>query len=113
MDYTGHIIKMDTKDSSPIEYRLMFGEKSVIMNDLIKKYIILKYENEINDLSLIVYINTSVSNWIAQLYLIFFDTPELPFFYTKMLYSMLVLVIVSDDIFLMKYLYNYKRLGVK
>jgi len=73
----------------------------------------LKYENEINDLSLIVYINTSISNWIAQLYLIFFDTPELPFFYTKMLYSMLVLVIVSDDIFLMKYLYNYKRLGVK
>tara|TARA_Y100001970_G_C14152509_1_gene813566 strand:- start:746 stop:1561 length:816 start_codon:yes stop_codon:yes gene_type:complete len=48
MDYTGHIIKMDTKDSSPIEYRLMFGEKSVIMNDLIKKYIILKYENEIS-----------------------------------------------------------------
>lgn len=73
----------------------------------------LKYENEINDLSLIVYINTSVSNWIAQLYLIFFDTPELPFFYIKMLYSILVLVIVSDDIFLMKYLYNYKRLGVK
>ena len=73
----------------------------------------LKYENEINDLSLIVYINTSVSNWIAQLYLIFFDTPELPFFYTKMLYSMLVLVIVSDDIFLMKYLYNYKRIVVK
>jgi hypothetical protein len=73
----------------------------------------LKYENEINDLSLVVYINTSVSNWIAQLYLIFFDTPELPFFYTKMLYSILVFIIVSDDIFLMKYLYNYKRYGVK
>ena len=73
----------------------------------------LKYESEINDLSLVVYINTSVSNWIAQLYLIFFDTPELPFFYTKMLYLILVLVIVSDDIFLMKYLYNFKRHGVK
>ena len=48
MDYTGHIIKMHTKHSSPIEYELMFGEQSVCMNDFIKKYIILKYQNEIN-----------------------------------------------------------------
>jgi len=68
-----------------------------------------KYEDKINDLSLIVYINTSISNWIAQVYLIFFATPELPFFYTKMLYTLLVFVIISDDIFLMKYLYYYNR----
>ena len=48
MNYTGQIIKMHTKHSSPIEYELMFGEESVCMNDFIKKYIILKYENEIN-----------------------------------------------------------------
>ena len=68
----------------------------------------LKYEREVNDLSLIVYVNTSILNWITQFYLIFFATPELPFFYTKMIYLFLVLVIVSDDIFLMKYLYNYR-----
>ena len=39
---------MHTKNSSPIQYELMFGEKSVCMNDFIKKYIILKYENEIS-----------------------------------------------------------------
>jgi len=48
VDYTGHIIKMHTKHSSPVEYELMFDEKSVCMNDFIKKYIVLKYENEIN-----------------------------------------------------------------
>jgi len=48
MNYTGQIIKMHTNHSSPIEYELMFGEESVCMNDFIKKYIILKYENEIN-----------------------------------------------------------------
>jgi len=69
----------------------------------------LDYEREINNLSLEIYINTSIFNWITQFYLIFFATPELPFLYTKMVYLVLVLVIVSDDIFLMKYLYNYKR----
>ena len=48
MDYTGHIIKMYTKHSSPIQYELMFGEQSVCMNDFIKKYIILKYNKEIH-----------------------------------------------------------------
>ena len=48
MDYTGHIIKMHTTYTSPIQYELMFGEKSVCMNDFIKKYIILTYENEIS-----------------------------------------------------------------
>ena len=69
----------------------------------------LKCEDKINDLSLIVYVNTSVFNWISQFYLIIFDTPELPFLYTKMLYLLLVFVIVSDDIFLMKYLYYYNH----
>jgi len=48
MDYTGHIIKMRTTYESPIKYELMFGEKLICMNDFIKKYIILKYENEIH-----------------------------------------------------------------
>ena len=39
---------MHTKHSSPIEYELMFDEKSVYMNDLIKKYIVLTYQNEIH-----------------------------------------------------------------
>ena len=63
----------------------------------------------INNLSLVIYINTSILNWITQLYLLFFATPELPFLYTKMIYTALMLLIVSDDIFLMKYLYNYNR----
>lgn len=66
------------------------------------------YEKEVNDLSLLIYANTSFLNWITQCYLIFFATPELSFFYTKMVYLFLVFVIVSDDIFLMKYLYNYR-----
>ena len=68
----------------------------------------MKYESGINDLSLIIYINTSIFNWIAQIYLVFLDTPEMPFLYIKMLYTILVLIIVSDDIFLMKYLYYYR-----
>ena len=63
----------------------------------------------INNLSLVIYINTSILNWITQSYLLFFATPELPFLYTKMIYTALMLLIVSDDIFLMKYLYNYNR----
>ena len=39
---------MHTTHSSPIQYELMFGEKLVCMNDFIKKYIILKHENEIS-----------------------------------------------------------------
>ena len=39
---------MRTTYESPIKYELMFGEKLICMNDFIKKYIILKYENEIN-----------------------------------------------------------------
>jgi len=66
------------------------------------------YEKEVNDLSLLIYANTSFLNWMTQFYLIFFATPELSFFYTKMVYLFLVFVIVSDDIFLMKYLYNYR-----
>ena len=73
----------------------------------------LEYENNVNILSLIIYINTSIFNWAAQFYLIFFATPELPFFYTKMLYTILVFIIVSDDIFLMKYLYYYNRRALK
>ena len=68
----------------------------------------MKYENGINDLSLIIYINTSIFNWIAQIYLVFIDTLEMPFLYVKLLYTILVLIIVSDDIFLMKYLYHYR-----
>ena len=48
MDYTGHIIKMHTTHTKPIRYELMIGENLVCMNDLIKKYIVLKYENEIS-----------------------------------------------------------------
>ena len=48
MDYTGHIIKMQTTHLSPIKYELMFDEQMVCMNDFIKKYIILKFENEIH-----------------------------------------------------------------
>ena len=48
MDYTGHLIKMRTTHSSPIQYELMFDEKLICMNDFIKKYIILKYQNQIN-----------------------------------------------------------------
>ena len=71
----------------------------------------LKHEGIVNDLSLVIYMVTSFFNWVTQFYLIFFDTPELPFFYSKLLYLALVLVIVSDDIFLMKYLNNYKKRG--
>ena len=42
MDYTGHIIKMHTTHTKPIRYELMIGENLVCMNDLIKKYIVLK-----------------------------------------------------------------------
>ena len=48
MDYTGHMIKMHAKHSSPIQYELMLGEESICMNDFIKKYIILTYKNEIS-----------------------------------------------------------------
>lgn len=68
-----------------------------------------KCENSINDVSLGIYFSTSILNWITQGYLLFFATPELPFLYTKMIYSFLVFVIVSDDIFLMKYLINYSN----
>ena len=64
------------------------------------------YEKEVNDLSLLIYANTSFLYWITQLYLIFF-TPELPFFYTKIVY-LFPFVIVNDDIFLTKYLNNYR-----
>ena len=48
MDYTGHIIKMRTTYSYPITYELLMNEQLICMNDLIKKYIVLKYEHEIN-----------------------------------------------------------------
>ena len=48
MDYTGHIIKMRTTHSNPIKYELLLNEQLICMNDLIKKYIVLEYKNEIN-----------------------------------------------------------------
>ena len=69
----------------------------------------LEYELIINNLSLVIYIIISILNWITQIYLLFFATPELPFLYTKMIYTAVMLLIVSDDIFLMKYLYNYNQ----
>ena len=59
----------------------------------------------VNDLSLVIYIWSALSNWITQLYYLIFYT-----FYDhiaiKIIYLLIVSMIIYDDVFLMKYLYK-------
>ncbi len=47
MNYSGILLKMETKLESPVEYELPIGDEMVFMNPLIGKYIIFKWVREI------------------------------------------------------------------
>ena len=47
MNYNGTLLKMDTRLENPVEYELPIGDELVLMNHLIGKYIIFKWDKEI------------------------------------------------------------------
>jgi len=47
MNYSGTLLKMETKLENPVEYELPIGDELVFMNHLIGKYIIFKWNKEI------------------------------------------------------------------
>ena len=47
MNYSGTLLKMETKLENPVEYELPIGDELVFMNHLIGKYIIFKWDKEI------------------------------------------------------------------
>ena len=47
MNYSGILLKMETKLENPVEYELPIGDELVFMNHLIGKYIIFKWKKEI------------------------------------------------------------------
>ena len=47
MNYSGTILKMQTKLTNPVEYELPIGDELVFMNHLIGKYIVFAWEKEI------------------------------------------------------------------
>ena len=47
MNYSGTILKMQTKLNNPVEYELPIGDELVFMNHLIGKYIVFAWEKEI------------------------------------------------------------------
>ena len=63
------------------------------------------YEQMINDVAFIIYFTTSILNWIIQIYLLMIDDINI-IFIEKMLFILLLLMIINDDIFLMRYLYK-------
>ena len=60
-----------------------------------------RYEQIINDVSLIIYGLTCIINWFYQVYYIQTNNIVL---YNKCIYGLVLLLIINDDIFLMKYL---------
>ena len=48
MLYWGTIVKMKNRLENPVHYELPIGEEMVHMNKLIGKYILLKWEKQIN-----------------------------------------------------------------
>lgn len=66
-----------------------------------------KYEQIVNDLSLLIYCANSILNWIAQIYFIIVYFPRfVDHWIFKTLYILSIFMIINDDIFLMKYLYK-------
>ena len=62
-----------------------------------------KYENAINIISLSVYVFACLCNWSAQVYLLCFDMTE-SYILEKIVYGGLIVMIMNDDVFLMKFL---------
>jgi hypothetical protein len=66
-----------------------------------------KYEQLVNDCSLLIYFINSILNWIVQIYFIMVYFPLFVDHWSfKGLYILFVFMIINDDIFLMKYLYK-------
>ena len=88
----------------PIIVYAIFSTYSYMVNYRLSiRFLNLQYENNINFLSLFIYIICCFVNWIIQLYLLLMEVPE-SFIITKMIYMGLILMIINDDIFLMKFL---------
>ena len=47
MNYSGILLKMETKLENPVEYELPIGDELVFMNHLIGKYIVFKWDKDI------------------------------------------------------------------
>lgn len=70
------------------------------------------YEQVINDLSLCIYSTNSVLNWLVQLYyIVYYFSLFDDYIVFKLFYILTVMMIIYDDIFLMKYL--YKNISLK
>jgi hypothetical protein len=66
-----------------------------------------KYEQIVNDISLLIYCSNSIINWVVQFYFIIFYFPIfIDYLCFKTLYILSIFIIINDDIFLMKYLYK-------
>ena len=74
MLYWGTIVKMKNKLEDPVQYALPIGEDIVLMNELIGKYILFKWEGEINCISCGRDTNKSFSQGFC--YPCFINAPE-------------------------------------
>ena len=74
MLYWGTIVKMKNQLEDPVQYTLPIGEDMVLMNELIGKYILFKWEREINCISCGRNTNKSFSQGFC--YPCFINAPE-------------------------------------
>ena len=101
---------METTLCKPICVYCCFSSMSYIVNyRLAIRYNNHRYEQIINDVSLVIYFVTCAINWYCQL--CYIQTHNISF-YEKLIYVVVLLFIINDDIYLMRYLkstFNLKK----
>ena len=101
---------METSLCKPICVYCCFSSMAYIVNYRVAiRYSNHRYEQIINDLSFVIYFVTCAINWYCQLgYLYSHNTNS----YEKIIYVGVLLLIINDDIYLMRYLkstFNLKK----
>ena len=93
---------METSLCKPICVYCCFSSMAYIVNYRVAiRYSNHRYEQIINDISFVIYFVTCAINWYCQL--CYIQTHNISF-YEKIIYVVVLLLIINDDIYLMRYL---------
>ena len=94
--------------SKPVAVYAIFSAYSYLVNyRLAIRFMNLSYERLVNKLSLYIYTSCCAVNWGLQLYLLALETKDV-YIISKLVYLSLLFFIISDDIFLIKFLSKIK-----
>lgn len=94
--------------SKPICVYCCFSSMAYLVNYRLSIRKSEKGELVINNISFIIYFITCMINWGLQIYYLL-DIENMYINYEKYIYSIILIMIVHDDIYLMKYLVNYNK----